>query len=247
MVAGAGIFYVGFSSTLGILVLASLLVGIPAVMLWRSSKKIPMPKTQTLFSALNPRGRSRTFWLVSIALMFNSFAIYPLITLLLPVFMAQQLGYTYITIGVLFMLYNIVSAAATFLSLKRPLSIGRAATLTVASIVASVFLAGSGLFFPAFLVALAFVRGYGIGFFEHAVVKVAKDSKNVSVDIGLLHAPMRLAEFSSVLVAGFLAQAVGYSPVFIATGACFGVFAFLALRAIRSPSTTVGTSLRTLN
>ena len=84
--------------------------------------------------------------------------------------------------------------------------------------------------------ALAFVRGYGIGFFEHAVVKVAKDSKNVSVDIGLLHAPMRLAEFSSVLVAGFLAQELGYAPVFVVTGACFGVFAFLSLRAIRTPT-----------
>ena len=147
VVAGVGIFYIGFSSTLGVLVLASLLVGIPAVMLWRSSKKIPMPKTKSLFASLNPKGRTRTFWLVSIALMFNSFAIYPLVTLLLPVFMAQQLGYGYITIGVLFMLYNIVSAVATFLSLKKPLNFMRAATLTVASIVASVFLASSGLFF----------------------------------------------------------------------------------------------------
>ena len=81
---------------------------------------------------------------------------------------------------------------------------------------------------------LAFVRGYGIGFFEHAVVKVAKDSKNVSVDIGLLHVPMRLAEFSSVLTAGFLAQSFGYSQVFIATGTCFGVFCFLSLRALKS-------------
>ncbi len=246
VVAGAGIFYIGFSSTLGILVLASLLVGIPAVLIWRSSKKIRMPKTQSLFAALNPRGRSRTFWLVSIALMFNSFAIYPLITLLLPVFMAQQLGYSYIAIGVLFMLYNIVSATATFLSLKRPLSLTRAVTLTAASVIASVFLAGSGLFFPAFLMTLAFVRGYGIGFFEHAVVKVAKDSKNMSVDIGLLHAPMRLAEFSSVLAAGFLAQATGYAPVFIATGACFGVFVFLSLRAIRYQSTSLKPSFAKL-
>jgi uncharacterized membrane protein YagU involved in acid resistance len=83
-------------------------------------------------------------------------------------------------------------------------------------------------------VALAFVRGYGIGFFEHTVVKVAKDSKNVSVDIGLLHVPMRLAEFSSVLAAGFVAQTMGYAPVFVATGVCFGVFAFLCLHILRS-------------
>jgi len=232
--AGLGIAYLGFSLTLAVLALSSLAVGIPAVLLWRSSGSVRMPETKRLFSLLNPRGRSRTFWLVSIALMFNSFAIYPLITLLLPVFMNQQLGYNYITIGLLFMLYNVISASATFLTLKKPLSFRRATTLTVLSVTASSFLAGSGFFFPVFLVALAFVRGYGIGFFEHTVVKVAKDSKNVSVDIGLLHVPMRLAEFSSVLAAGFVAQTMGYAPVFVATGVCFGVFAFLCLHILRS-------------
>jgi hypothetical protein len=132
------------------------------------------------------------------------------------------------------MLYNLTSAAATYLTIKKPLSLGRAIMLTVVSIIASSLLAISGFFFPILVIALAFVRGYGIGFFEHAVVKVAKDSKNVSVDIGLLHAPMRLAEFSSVLAAAFVAQAIGFAPVFVATGAAFGVFAFTSLYALKS-------------
>jgi hypothetical protein len=77
--------------------------------------------------------------------------------------------------------------------------------------------------------ALAFVRGYGIGFFEHTVLKVAKGSKNISVDIGLLHAPMRIAEFSSMISAGFLVQYLGYTPIFLATGIFFGVYCFLSL------------------
>ena len=232
--AGVGIAYLGFSSTLGVLVLASLILGIPAVLLWRSSTKIATPKTQKLFASLNPRNRTRTFWLVSIALMFNSLAVYPLVTLLLPTFMAQQLAYGTITIGILLMMYTLISAAVTFISLKSPLNFGRAAALTVISVGASAFLASSGLFFPAFLFALAVVRGYGIGFFEHAVVKVVKNSKNLSVDIGFLHVPMRLAEFSSMLAAGFVAQTAGYAPVFVATGLCFGVFAFLSLRILKS-------------
>jgi MFS family permease len=234
MVAGVFITSLGFASTLGILVVASLFVGIPALMLWKSSQRISMPKTERLFASMDPRGRSRTFWLVSIALAFNSFAIYPVVTLLLPAFMDQQLGYSYFTIGLLLMLYNLTSAATTYLSIKKPLSLGRAVTLTAVSVIASTLLAGSGFFFPILVVVLAFVRGYGIGFFEHAVVKVAKDSKNVSVDIGLLHAPMRLAEFSSVLAAAFVAQAVGFAPVFVATGAAFGVFCFISLYALES-------------
>ena len=81
-----------------------------------------------------------------------------------------------------------------------------AAALSAVSIVASLFLAGSGLIFPAALLILAFVRGYGVGYFEHTVLKVAKDSKNVSLDIGMLHVPMRLAEFSSLVAGGFIAQ-----------------------------------------
>ena len=232
--AGAGIAYLGFSSALVILALVSLMVGVPSVLLWRSSIKIPMPKAERVFASLNPRGRSRTFWLVSIALMFNSFAIYPVVTLLLPVFMSQQLGYSYVAIGLLFMLYNVASAVATFVGLKKPLSLGRAVFLTVINIAASFILAVSGIFFPVVTLVLAFVRGYGIGFFEHAVIKVASGSKNISVDIGLLHAPMRVAEFSSVLAAGFIAQTVGYVPIFVATGICFGFFLFLSLRSLKS-------------
>ena len=231
--AGLGISFLGFSSTLAILILISLLIGIPALMLWRSSASIPISKTQRLFAPLNPAGRPKMFWLVSIALMFNSLAIYPLVTLLLPVFMNEQLDYNYITIGFLFMLYNAVSATVTWLTLKRPLSFKRATVLTAVSVVASVFLAGSGFFFPAFLLTLAFVRGYGIGFFEYIVIKAAKDSKNVSIDIGWLHAPMRIAEFASLIAGGFLAQSVGYAPVFIATGFFFGVYSFLSLYILK--------------
>jgi hypothetical protein len=148
--------------------------------------------------------------------------------------MDQQLGYSYVLIGSLFMLYNLVASVTTFLTLKTPLSFRRATIQSVIALIASVFLAGSGLFFPAFLCALAFVRGFSVAFFEHLVAKVAKSSKNISVDIGWLHAPMRLAEFSSVLAAGFVAQEVGYTPVFAATGIFFAIFSFMAFHQLRA-------------
>ena len=43
---------------------------------------------------------------------------------------------------------------------------------------------------------------------------------------------MRLAEFSSVLAAGFIAQTVGYAPVFAATGIFFMVFSFMSLNLL---------------
>jgi len=44
---------------------------------------------------------------------------------------------------------------------------------------------------------------------------------------------MRLAEFSSVLLAGFVAQSFGYTSVFIASGIFFTVFSVLSLYTLR--------------
>jgi len=145
-----------------------------------------------------------------------------------------QLGYSYLLIGVLFMLYNVVASATTFLTLRMSLSLKRVIVQSAIAFLASVFLTSSGLFFPALLFALAFARGFGVAFFEHLVAKVAKDSQNVCVDIGWLHVPMRLAEFATVMTAGFAALAVGYAPVFAATGVFFIVFSLMSFRQLQA-------------
>ena len=231
--AGIGIAYAGFSWTLVLLVFASASIGIPAALLWKIGKKTVRVESSGILRLLDPRGRGSAFWWASIALMFNSVATYPLLTFLLPVFMDQQLGYSYVVIGGLFMSYNFIASVTTFITLRFSLSLRRAAFQSTVAILASLLLADSGLFFPALLFALAFVRGFGVAFFEHLVAKVALNRKNVSVDIGLLHVPMRLAEFGSVLVAGFVAQAAGYSPVFAATGVFFAVFSLMAFHQLK--------------
>ena len=231
--AGLGIAYTGFSWTIVILMFASAAIGIPASLLWKIGRRTSNPEKKNLLKLLDPRRKGSAFWWASIALMFNSIATYPLLTLLLPVFMTQQMDYSYVVIGGLFMLYNFIASVTTFLTLKTALSFRRIVIQSAIAILASVFLAGSGFFFPALLFALAFVRGFGVAFFEHLVAKVALNRKNVSVDIGLLHVPMRLAEFASVLTAGFAAQAVGYAPVFAATGVFFAVFSFISFRQLR--------------
>ena len=231
--AGLGIAYVGFSSTILVLVTASAATGFPAALLWKIGKKQSKQVNTRFWRSMDPRGKGKTFWWASIALMFNSLATYPLLTLLLPVFMQEQMGYSYVLIGVLFMMYNGIASLTTFLTLKTPLSFRRATVQSAIGLSASIFLAVSGLFFPALFFALAFVRGFGVAFFEHLVHKVARNSQNLCVDIAWLHAPMRIAEFASVLSAGFLAQVVGYAPVFAATGFFFVVFSFMSLQQLR--------------
>jgi MFS family permease len=230
--AGLGIALAGFSWTLVILMIASAAIGIPAGLLWKVGKKTAKPHA-SFWRSMDPRGKGKAFWWASIALMFNSIATYPLLQLLLPIFMQVQLGYDYITIGVLFMLYNVVASVTTFLTLRVALTSKRAIALSIAALAASVILASSGLFFPAVLLVLGFVRGFGIAYFEHLVHKVAKDSPNVCVDIGWLHVPMRLAEFATILSFGFLAQVVGYTPVFAMTGVFWAAFSLMSVRQLR--------------
>ena len=229
--AGLGIALAGFSWTLILLMVTSAAIGIPAVLLWKVGKTGTKPETSFLRS-MDPRGKGRAFWWASIALMFNSIATYPLLTLLLPVFMQVQLGYDYITIGVLFMLYNVTASATTFLTLKVGLSSKRSVAQSIIALVASTILASSGLLFPAVLLTLGFARGLSVSYFEHLVHKVAKKSRNVCVDIGWLHVPMRLAEFATIVSFGFLAQVVGYTPIFAVTGVFWATFSLMSVRQL---------------
>lgn len=233
--AGIGIAYVGFSSTLGIMIVVSAVIGIPAALLWNTGKREVRLGIPNVMALLDPRGRDRTFWLVSLVMFFYSLATYPLVTLLLPAFMDQQLKYSYVSIGVAFMLYNLVASVVTLGTLKRSLSAGRAVVQSLLCLCATFLLASSGFYFPALFLALAATRGLGVGFFESIIAKVSKNRQTVSVDIGLLHVPTRFAEFASVLSAGFIAQSFGYAPVFAASGIFFTVFSVLSLHILKLP------------
>jgi hypothetical protein len=148
--------------------------------------------------------------------------------------MDQQLGYSYISIGSAFMLYNAVAALVTLLTLRMPLNAGRVAVQSLISLLAAFLLANSGFYFLALFLALAVARGLGIGFFESIIAKVTKTTPVVSVDIALLHVLTRVAEFASVLSAGFVAQSFGYAPVFAASGVFFAVFSISSFYILRN-------------
>jgi MFS family permease len=233
-VSGIGIAYMGFSFTLSVLIFASVIIGVPAAMLWQTRRKSSRPKIPRDISLLDPRGRGRTFWFISFTAAFSRLAQYPLIALLLPVFMVQQLGYSYIVIGIVYMLYNMIASFAAFTTLKMSLGVRRVAIQSLIALFAGFLLANLGSIFLALLFALAFAHGLGIGFYESIIAKATKNRRTVSYDIGLLIIPQRLAEFASVLFAGFVAQSLGYMPVFTASGIFFTVFSVLSLYILKT-------------
>ncbi len=230
--AGFGIAYLGFSSTLMLLVGASTLIGIPAFFLWKTAPQNSLP-TPKIGDLIRLRSKGRSFWWVSMIILFYSLARYPLTTLLLPVFMSQQLGYSYSTIGLAYVIYNVVASIVAFGTLRFALGLKRAVLQSTISLVALVFLANSNGYFLILLFALALTEGLGTGFFESIIAKATKKNVSVSFDIGLLHVPMRLAEFSSVLYAGVIAQYFGYLPIFVVSGVFFAIFSVLSFRFLK--------------
>lgn len=232
-VAGFGIASFGFSFTFSILIVAAGFIAIPAALLWKIPKQNFKSSTLRFGELINLRRRGKMFWLVSITSVFFSLAFFPLSNLLLPVFMVQEIGYDYLTVGIAYMLYNFIASIVILGTLRFSLGIRRVILQSSIALFATFLLASSNYYFFAPFLALAVAEGLGWIFYESIIAKATKDKPNVSVDIGLLIVPLRFAEFGSVLYAGLIAQNIGYAPVFASSGIFFFIFSVLALYLLK--------------
>jgi MFS family permease len=137
--AGIGIAYFGFSTTFSFFLFVSIIIAIPAFLLWRTPNHKSDFETCKVKDLLNPKNRGRKFWFVSTVLLFFSFARYPLLYLLLPIFMVENLGYSYIVVGVAYMFYNLFSASITFVALRHSLNLKRVVFQSSIAVFASFF------------------------------------------------------------------------------------------------------------
>ncbi|MCW4055033.1 MAG: MFS transporter [Candidatus Bathyarchaeota archaeon] len=233
-VAGVGIAYFGFSFTLSILILAAGFIAIPAALLWKNPKQNSKSKNPRFREIINPRNKGKMFWLVSITSVFFSLAFFPLLNLLLPVFMVQHIGYDYLNVGIAYMMYNFIASIVILGTLRFSLGIGRVILQSSIALFATFLLASADYYFYVAFFALAVAKGLGWIFYESIIAKATKDRMNVSFDIGLLIVPLRFAEFGSVLYAGLIAQNLGYTPVFVSSGFFFLVFSVLAFYLLRN-------------
>jgi predicted MFS family arabinose efflux permease len=232
-VAGFGIANFGFSFTFSILIVAASLIAIPAAFLWKIPKQNFESNRLQFDQIINLRRKGKMFWLVSMASVFFSLAFFPLLNLLLPVFMVQQIGFDYLTVGIAYMLYNFVTSIVILVTLKFSLGISRVFLQSSIALLATFLLSATNYYFCALFLALAVAEGLGWAFYESIMAKATKDKPHVSVDIGLLIVPLRFAEFGSVLYAGLVAQNLGYAPVFASSGIFFSIFSFLAYYLLR--------------
>ena len=232
-VAGFGIATFGFSFTFGTLITVAFFIAIPAALLWKIPKQNFKSKKLRFGDIANLRRKGKFFWLASMTSVFFSLSFYPLLNLLLPVFMVQEIGYDYLTVGLAYMLYTFLASIVILGTLRFQIGIKRVILQSFIALIATFLLASSSYYFFAFFMALSVADGLGTVFYESVIAKATKNNPNVSIDIGLLIVPLRFAEFGSVLYAGLIAQNLGYAPVFAASGVFFSIFSFLAFYLLR--------------
>jgi predicted MFS family arabinose efflux permease len=232
-VAGFGIATFGFSFTFSFLIMAAGFSAIPSALLWKIPKKNSKSNKLRFGEIVNLGRKGKLFWLASITLVFFSLSFYPLLNLLLPVFMVQEIGYDYLTVGLAYMLYTFVASIVILGTLRFSIGIKRVILQSSIALFATFLLASSNYYFFALLMIIAVAKGLGTVFYESLIAKVTKNKPNVSIDIGLLIVPLRFAEFGSVLYAGLIAQNIGYAPVFAASGIFFLFFSFLAFYLLK--------------
>ncbi|MCS7386487.1 MAG: MFS transporter [archaeon GB-1867-005] len=220
----------GAWSAFVLLTAASMMLLYPTVLLWSEGRRKAKLNLLQALKALDFRGKSRDFWAVSGIMAINSLARYPLTSLVLPVFMSKELGYSYMVIGGIFMVYNIVTAITVFGTMKMPLSLTRAVIQSMIYVVACVCMTfSSETLLPVFIVALAVASGLGTRFYESIIAKVSKDRREtLSIDIGILHIPLRTIEFSSLILFSLLMEKYGYLITFILSGVAYVAFSILS-------------------
>ncbi len=233
-IAGLMLSYFGFPLTLGLFIVVALVIAVPALLLWKNKEQTVKIKNSGFKQIIDLKSYDRRFWLISITMLFFSLAFYPLLNLLIPVFMVQQLGFSYVTIGIAYMGFNLVASLVVFATLKSSLGFKRVLIQVIIAMFASFFLAATNYYFLLLFLMLAASEGLGMGFFEAIIAKAVKNKPSVSIDIGLLHIPMRFAEFASLLYAGFIAEKIGYAPVFAFSGVFFFIFSILALYVLKN-------------
>ena len=223
----------GLHYALLFLLTAFLVQGFPALVL--RADKGRKPELKKTVSLLLPFHKSRAFWLTALALAFYSLGTYAIFYLIAPVYMKLDLGMGYDSIGYVIAAYYLVRSLATFTGLRK-LSFTRCALLQGFLFAASaslIAITGSSLFVPLFLI-MALSDGFAQVLFEKVIAKETRGKPSVSTDIGYLFAPTRIAEFSSVILAGFAFQYLGYPVVFLISAIAFIAYSYIAWRILHS-------------
>lgn len=175
------------------------------------------------------------FWHTAFAMVFSVSLLTILVMFAFPIFMAENLKFSYEEIGLFLTLFYIFSAIASYLvSLKIHLFKHLLLLMCILSFSTILIpVSSKGLFIILFAL-LSFSFGMLFAFHEFIIAKETKNSDTVSTDIGILHIPTRIAQTIVLAGGGFLAQNFGFFPVFLLSFFMFAAFAVIVYKLMKN-------------
>ncbi|MFH0737244.1 MAG: MFS transporter [Candidatus Micrarchaeota archaeon] len=181
--------------------------------------------------------RPASFWYSTILQLLIWLPYNMLFGFLLPLYLTSTLKMGYAEVGLTLAVLSIATAGFALLFVKLDLSKNALLALTafsVPALVAFPLLGSAGL-------ALLAVIAIGIGCVniigEYILVDQVYRSKDVSTDIGVLYAPLKIAEFFFLLLGGMVIGTSGYAPLFFVSALSIGLFVALGRSVLSSAKT----------
>ncbi len=226
LIPGIIISFYSFEASLLAMLAASTAIIFFSLALPKKFENEQGPTLSSTLKQLDPRKKPARFWLVSLTIPFIDVPTYTVLPFILAVFMRAQLGFDYATIGFSLAAYYAIQSLGTFFSVKTKMTSKHVAVLATLLFTpsAAAIAFTNGYAFIALSLAMSFACGLCLKSFESLLIKTAEKSKTISVDIGLLHIPIRAGEFVFYLLVGLLVKWFSYASIFWLCAAAIAIF-----------------------
>jgi MFS family permease len=169
--------------------------------------------------------RSNIFWLASLPLGFIGAIDYFLFSFVFPVYMDASLHMTYAEIGFMIGLFSATFTIFIF-AFRKNTSDNFLFWLIIplAVVPLLLFFTIDNVLFAGLICILAVGWAISFTFFEKIVAWATSKSKNVSTEIGVIHAPQRILEFILLASGGFIISYFGFFGIFILSAVFVVIF-----------------------
>ncbi|MDD5172480.1 MAG: MFS transporter, partial [Candidatus ainarchaeum sp.] len=176
--------------------------------------------------------RPKTFWQAAILQALVWLPYNMLIGFVIPVYFVAGLGLSYMETGGLLAILSLAIGGSAVLSMRWHLHKRTLLLLTLLAVPAIAVLPFAGANVLLLLLVVSLSMGASSIIAEYILADQIYRSRDVSTDIGMLYAPLKVAEFTFLGLGGLVIAQFGYAPLFFVCALSIGLFALLAGRMI---------------
>ncbi|MFA5050382.1 MAG: MFS transporter [Candidatus Micrarchaeia archaeon] len=231
--AGVFITYLAFEGSFLLLFILS----IAYMLLTMKSKNLKMQKRYEKMHFLDRifKKRSFVFWHASLLELFFFLASNTLLVLLLPLYLKAGMNFSYEETGVMLAIFSLAIATGAFVSMRWHLNKRGLIIVTFGMVPLLVLLPYFTSETILILVLIALANGCGYVVVEYIVMDQIYRSKDISTDLGVLFAPLKLGEFILFALSGVIINRFGFGAMFFICALSMALFVIFGLLALRKP------------